>query len=116
MNLTLIQLLLVAISLFYIVNRIVRFFRREKTQTGFKLVTTMLVWGSILYTSLFPHQVHDLSRRLGFGENLNTLIFFGFVVVFAVLFKLLSSIENLERNLTDIIRREALKDLITKKD
>jgi hypothetical protein len=111
MHLSLIQILLVAISSYYIVNRVTRFLKKERTQTGFKLVTTLLVWGGVLVTSLFPGQIHDLSRTLGFGENLNTLIFFGFVVIFALLFKMLSSIENLERSLTDIVRREALKDL-----
>lgn len=116
MNLSIVQLLLVIVSAFYILNRIIRFFRKERTQTGFKLITTLLVWGGILYTSLFPESVHDFSRRLGFGENLNTLIFFGFVVILIILFRLLSSIENLERSVTDIVRKEALKDLMTKKD
>lgn len=93
-----------------------RFFKKERTQTGFKLLITIIVWGGVLFTSLFPVTVHNLSRSLGLGDNLNTLIFFGFVVVFIVLFKLLSSIEKLERSLTDIVRKEALKDVYKLKD
>ena len=112
---SIIQVVLSAISVYFLMNRFIRFIRREKTQTGFKLVMTLTVWGGVLFTSLFPTVVHRLSQTLGFGENLNPLIFFGFVIVFIVLFKLLSSIEHLERNLTEIVRKEALKDLIVKK-
>ena len=105
MQLSVIQIILAIIASYFLLNRTMRFMRKERTQTGFKLITTCIVWGGVLFTSLFPTEVHNLSRRLGFGENLNTLIFFGFVVVFIVLFKLLSSIEKLEKSLTDIKKR-----------
>ena len=111
MEFSIIQFVLAIISVFFLGNRIIRFFRKERTQTGFKLIMTLLVWGGILFTSLFPVTVHNLSRTLGFGDNLNTLIFFGFVMVFVILFKLLASIENMERNITEVVRKEALKDL-----
>jgi hypothetical protein len=37
---------------------------------------------------------HAISRWFGFGQNLNTLIFFGFVVLFIAFFKLLSMVER----------------------
>jgi len=88
-----------------------RFVRKEKTQTFFKLATTLLVWGGILYTSLFPKEVHSLSTQLGFGENLNTLIFFGFVVVFVIIFRLLAVIERTESQLTDLVRKIAMNEM-----
>lgn len=109
-----VQVVLVLISLFFLGNRIVKYIRKERTQTVFKLLLTLIIWGGILFTSLFPELVHAISRNIGLGENLNTLIFFGFVVVFVILFKLLSSFESLERQLTEIVRREALKDLYKK--
>jgi hypothetical protein len=111
MEFTIIQLTLSVIALFFLGSRIAGFLKRERTQTGFKLIVTLLVWGGILFTSLFPVTVHNLSRSLGFGDNLNTLIFFGFVMVFIILFKLLASIENMERNITEMVRKEALKDI-----
>ena len=111
MEFTLIQLILSLVALIFLGNRVIRFLRKERTQTGFKLILTLVVWGGILLTSLFPVTVHNLSRSLGFGDNLNTLIFFGFVIVFVILFKLLASIENMERNITEVVRKEALKDI-----
>lgn len=111
MNITTLSLILLIFSLYSIIERIVRYIRREQNQSTFKLIATIFIWGGITYIAFFPIRVRQLSERLGFGDNLNTLIFFGFIVVFFVLFRLLSILEKNERLLTEIIRKEALKDL-----
>jgi len=111
MNLTVLPIGFSILAVLVIISRIIRFIKKEQGQTFFKLAMTIGVWSSISYTALFPSQIHALSRQIGFGENLNTLIFFGFVVVFVILFRLLSILEKNERLLTEIIRKQALKDL-----
>lgn len=111
MNITTLSLILLIFSLYSIIERIVRYIRREQNQSTFKLIATIFIWGGITYIAFFPIRVRQFSERLGFGDNLNTLIFFGFIVVFFVLFRLLSILEKNERLLTEIIRKEALKDL-----
>jgi len=111
MNITTLSLILLLFSLYSIIERIVRYIRREQNQSAFKLIATIFIWGGITYIAFFPIHVRKLSIKLGFGDNLNTLIFFGFIVVFFILFRLLSILEKNERLLTEIIRKEALKDL-----
>ncbi len=113
-KLNLIQIVLASISLFFLVDRLARFFRREKAQSLFKFVAFVIIWLMVLLVSLFPTLAYTISRSLGMGESLNTLIFAGFIVVFAIIYKLLNIIERLERNITEIVRKEALKDLKTK--
>ena len=112
---TIIQLLLVILSTTIIVNRIARFLRREITQSVFKLTAFLIVWLLILVISLFPQTTNYISRKLGLGETLNPLIFAGFVAVFLLIFKLVNIIEKIERNMTEIVREQALKDLETSK-
>jgi hypothetical protein len=111
MSITTLSLILLIFSLYSIGERSIRFFRKEQNQSVFKLVATIFIWGGISYIAFFPIRVRQFSERLGFGDNLNTLIFFGFIVVFFILFRLLSILEKNERLLTEIIRKEALKDL-----
>jgi len=102
MNITPLSLLLLFFSLYSIGERLVRFIRKEQGQSTFKLIATIFIWGGISYAAFF---------KLGSENNLNTFIFIGFVVVFFILFRLLSILEKNERLLTEIIRKEALKDL-----
>ncbi len=109
MRITIPQILLAAIAGASFANGVVKFARKERNQTLFKLVASVIIWGSIAVFSLFPEWARALSSRAGFGDNLNTLIFIGFTIVFVILFKLLSLVERLESNVSEIVRREALE-------
>ena len=88
-----------------------RYIKREQGQTFFKLAANIIIWGGILTFTLFPALAHSITLRLGFGENLNTLIFLGFVVIFLVTTKIVRVIERVERNISEIVRKEALSKL-----
>ncbi len=109
------QFILAGIALFFLAKGILSFLRRETGQTFFKLFLTLIIWGSVLIFATFPSASHQLSALLGLGENLNTLIFIGFVTIFIILFKLLAIIERLERNISDIVRNEALETITDRK-
>lgn len=111
MHYSLVHLVLAGVAALFLFDGAVKFFKREGRQTLFKVLANFVVWGSILVLALFPGLSHIVSLRLGFGENLNTLIFLGFVVVLIALFKLLNATERLERNISEIVRREALEKL-----
>jgi hypothetical protein len=111
MNPSLYQIFLAIIATLFILNGIWKFFRKENHQTFFKFAATFTIWGSIFTFAIFPNIGRILSTKLGLGENLNTLIFTGFVIIFVILFKLLSIIERIERNISEIVRKEALDKL-----
>lgn len=102
------QIILAVVALALMANGIARFARRERGHNAVRLVASLLVWGGVVTFALFPDVPHDLSVELGLGVNLNTLIFAGFVAVFLVIARLLSSIERLDRTITELVRHEAL--------
>lgn len=105
------QILLACIALLFLGNSFSKFFKGESGQTFFKVFLSLCVWGSIFTFSLFPTFGRSLSQYLGLGSNLNTLIFIGFVLIFIILFKLLNIIERIEQNISETVRKEALKKI-----
>lgn len=108
-GISIIRWILIFLSVVVMSDRFIRFFKRETGQTLFKLFSTLAIWGVVLIISVFPDFAYFISGKLGMGKNLNTLIFFGFVIVFMILFKILSLIEKLEKEITKIIREMAIK-------
>jgi len=110
-GISIIRWILIALALFFIIDRFLRFIKKETGQTFYKLFSTLFIWGAVLTISIFPDFAYFISAKLGMGKNLNTLIFFGFVVVFMILFKILSAIENIEKEITKIVREMGIRNL-----
>ena len=108
------QIVLGMIALLFIANSLIKFVKKEKGQTFFKFLATIVIWGSIFAFAIFPNIAHALSKKLGLGDNFNTLIFIGFVIIFIIIFKLLSIVERLEQSISEIVRKEALNKLENK--
>ncbi len=108
---SILQIFLAMVALAFILTSAFKYFKGQRSQTLFKFLTILIIWGSVLVFSIFPSITHSVSEKLGFGESLNTLIFIGFVIIFAILFKLLSIVERTERNISEIVRKEALSKL-----
>lgn len=110
-NLTFFQIIFTSIAILFLINGLWKFIAREKGQTFFKVLYTGIIWGGMIFLILFPDFPRNLSIRLGLGESLNVLIFFGFVLVFMAIFKLLNSIERVEQTISSLVRKQALEDL-----
>jgi hypothetical protein len=107
-NFSILQIILVLLASFMILHGLARYIKREQGQSFFKLAANVIIWSVILIFTLFPAFSHTLTRDLGLGENLNTLIFLGFVVIFFVITKIIRIIERVEQNISEIVRKEAL--------
>jgi hypothetical protein len=104
---------LVLVSLYQLSTRTVAFIGRKRSQTLFKLVLVYIVWGSIGLLSIFPGLSFTISEAFGLGENLNTLTFLGFFIVFLIVFRILRTVEMLESTITDLVQKDALRNIIT---
>lgn len=105
------QILIALVSLAMIITRLAKLLKGEASQTFMKFLMTFFVWAGVLLFALFPDMAGQISKKMGMGENLNTLIFLVFVVIFLILFKIINIIEKIERHISEIVREEALKKL-----
>lgn len=86
------------------------FVKRETGQTFLKLLVRVAVWGGMAVIAIYPDVTYTLSRIVGIVDNITAVIVTGFLFVFLIIFKLLSAIEKLEQNVSELTRRESLRE------
>lgn len=86
-----------------------KFLRREPGQTWQKLTVRIVVWGGMAAVALFPQVTNYLARFIGLEGNINAVILVGFLLVFALIFKILSVVERIEEEISTLAREEALR-------
>ncbi|MEO6077670.1 MAG: DUF2304 domain-containing protein [Candidatus Andersenbacteria bacterium] len=75
-----------------------------------------MVWGGMAAVALFPDFTNVLAKFIGLEGNINAVILIGFLLVFLIIFKILSVVERIEQDITKIIRKKAIgeADIINK--
>jgi len=110
-HITIYQIALALVASFIVGERLLRFMRRERSQSLVKMLSIVGIWGGIGAVALFPEIAHFIRIKMGFGDNFNTIIFIAFVILFSLFFRLLTIIERIEGTITEFVRKESLKDL-----
>ncbi len=111
MQLHLYQILVTALALIMIYQGILKYIKGRSEQTFLKLFVRIAVWGSMALIALFPKFTILLAHVIGIEGNINAVILTGFILIFLMIFKLLSAIERLEQQMTEVTRKESLKNL-----
>jgi hypothetical protein len=59
----------------------------------------------------FPKITNSIAEIIGIEGNINAVILIGFLLIFLMIFKLLSAIERLENDISKVTRQDSLKDI-----
>ncbi len=86
------------------------FANRETGQTLLKLAVRVTVWGGMALIAIYPDFTLFIARILGVVDNFNAVVMMGFLLVFLLIFKLLTAIEKIEQNVSELTRKEALSE------
>jgi hypothetical protein len=111
MDIQIYQLIVVSIASGMLFQGAKEFFKRESGQTFLKFFTRVIVWGGMGLVAIYPNSTIFFARFLGIEDNITAVMIIGFVLVFLIIFKLLSAIEKIEQNVSELTRREALSHL-----
>ena len=110
-NFHLYQIAVTIISLIMIYQGVDRYLKKERQQTFLKLFTRIVVWGGMALLVIYPKLSTSLAKFIGIEGNINAVILIGFLLVFLMIFKLLSAIERLESQISIITREDALNNI-----
>lgn len=111
MKIQLYQIIIVGISAVMLFQGAKEFFKRETGQTLLKFIVRLIVWGGMATVAVYPNSTQIVARIFGIEDNINAVIITGFLLVFLIIFKLLSAIEKIEQNISELTRKEALSHL-----
>jgi len=111
MNIHLYQILILGISSVMLFQGIKEFVKRESGQTFLKLGVRLSVWGGLAILAVYPNSTMLVAKFLGIEDNINAAVLIGFLLVFLLIFKLLSAIEKIEQNVSELTRKESLSHL-----
>lgn len=109
------QIIVLGVSFFMLYQGTLIFLKGISGQTTFKLAIRYAVWGGMIIVTLFPDITFLISKSLGIIDNINAVILTGFLLIFLMIFKLLSAIEKLEQQMTELTREDSLKEFNGKK-
>lgn len=105
------QFIVAGIAIVMIVQGVSNFIKGKTNQTISKLLVRIIVWGGMTLIAFFPNFTNILAHLVGLEGNINAVILSAFLLIFLMIFKLLSAIERLEQNISELTRQESLKEI-----
>lgn len=91
-------------------------FRESKMSPGM-LVIWSVIWIILIALSIFPAGTMYFARLTGIGRGLDVILILGLIGCYYLIFRIYSMIENIEQEITTLVREVALeKDNSRKKE
>ena len=104
-----IQILIVAFALFAIVRAFMQF-RRGRLPIGW-LGFWILFWIGAGVVAVLPQTTDIAARIAGVGRGADFIIYLSLIALFYLVFRIFVKIEDVEREITRLVRKRALEDL-----
>lgn len=109
------QWLVPLIGLFYIFRIVLQFRANKRSVTS--LLVWLVFWTTIVVLAIIPNPVSfEIARLLGFKSNINAVIFVALGWLFLLIFYLSTTIDRLEKQITELIRKLAMQEAEKEKE
>ncbi len=105
----LIQLLISLFAVFALIKVFSRYRQSDIAPPLF--VFWLFFWLAVLVIVWQPDLSTQLANRLGVGRGADLVTYFSLAALFYLMFRLTVRLERMEKNITKIVRRLALKDI-----
>lgn len=69
----------------------------------------ILIWLIVIWVSIFPDSTNIFANLTGIGRGLDLVLILGLIVGYYLIFKMYSMIENMDKEITLLVREIALQ-------
>src|SRR3989304_3032423 len=108
MNITPSQILL-SLLIFFVVYRSFIAYKRQNLSEGFFFLWGIF-WLGVLILIFQQNLVSDIAHRLGISRGVDLVIYISLIALFYLIYKLMVLINELERKITKMVRKSALRE------
>lgn len=109
MRILAIQVVIVAIAVIALGGAIRRFIRREISLR--RLLAWAALWVGASVVVLIPTTSERLATLLGVGRGVDVIIYLSIALLFYLQYRLFARLDRIERDITKIVREQALKNM-----
>lgn len=105
----LIQILISLFALFALI-KIISKFKKQELQ-NFELMLWLLFWLAVGAIVWIPNFLTKMANALGIGRGADLIFYASLIIIFYLIFRIYLKLEKIEKNITKIIRRNALDEI-----
>ena len=104
-----IQILLTAFFLFAVYRVILRYTQKDLHLSA--LIGWLIFWLAGIVVVVFPDTTFYFAKLVGIGRGADLVVYIAIALLFYIIFRLMVRIERLEKNLTKVVRTDAIKKI-----
>ena len=102
-----IQIIAILFALFAFGVTVVRF--KEKKISAKEFIFWDLIWLGIVIVAVLPWITTVIADLIGIQRGMDVAIYLSIIILFYLIFKMYVKVENVEREITKLVREEAIK-------
>lgn len=102
--------LFVTIFCLFALSRVAIRLRKNEVSIG-EFLFWCIIWISIVVVVFIPGVTDYFAKFIGFKRGLDAIVSLSIIALFYSIYRLYAKIENTEKEITEIVRREALRKL-----
>ncbi len=99
----------VSIFVLFAVSRVILRYREGTLSLG-SFLFWIVVWAGVEVVLWVPKSLDALAARIGVGRGIDAVVYASVVMLFYMTYRLYVKAENIEHEITNLVRRLALRD------
>jgi len=108
----LIKIILILFVLFAVMKVALRY--RDKIISLQELILWTIFWFSVAFLVLFPEVTSYAANWVGVGRGVDLVIYIAILILFYLMFRALSKLDKVEKDVTRVVRKAALDNEVKK--